>query len=167
MKSFPTVAFWDSPRTHLGIVSVCSKEGSKEPVHRALWRERTCWCPDFPEMILYLRQTSELFIAWMITMVAPDVYGIFKHFKWFPWWLRQQRICLQCRRPGSIPWVGKIPWRRKWLPTPVFLPGEFHGQRSLVGCSPWDNKELDTTEQLTLSNDHRFLKTYYRKTGAA
>ena len=35
------------------------------------------------------------------------------------------------------PWVGKIPWSRKWQPTPVFLPGEFHGQRSLVGYSPW------------------------------
>jgi len=34
------------------------------------------------------------------------------------------------------PWVGKIPWRKKWQPTPVFLPGESHGQRSLVGCSP-------------------------------
>ena len=49
------------------------------------------------------------------------------------------------------PWVGKIPWRREWLPTPVFLPGEFHGQRSLRGYSPWGHKELDTTEQLTLS----------------
>ena len=37
---------------------------------------------------------------------------------------------------GVDPWVGKIPWRRKWLLTPVFLPGEFHGQRSLVGYSP-------------------------------
>ena len=36
---------------------------------------------------------------------------------------------------GSIPWVGKIPWRREWLPTPVFLPGEFHGQRSLMGSN--------------------------------
>ena len=48
------------------------------------------------------------------------------------------------------PWVGKIPWRREWLPTPVFLPGEFHGQRSLVGYSPWGLKELDTAEGLTL-----------------
>ena len=39
----------------------------------------------------------------------------------------------QCRRPGFDPWVGKIPWRRKWQPTPVFLPGESHGQRSLAG----------------------------------
>ena len=41
--------------------------------------------------------------------------------------------CLQCRRPGFDPWVRKIPWRWDWLLTPVFLPGEFHGQRNLVG----------------------------------
>ena len=41
------------------------------------------------------------------------------------------------RRPGFSPWVGKIPWRRKWQPTPVLLPGKFHGLRSLVGYSPW------------------------------
>ena len=51
--------------------------------------------------------------------------------------------------PGFDPWVGKIPWRREQLPTPVFLPGEFHGQSSLAGYSPWGCKELDTTEQLT------------------
>ena len=44
-------------------------------------------------------------------------------------------------------WVGKIPWRRKWQPTPVFLSAESHGQRSLVGYSPWDRKESDTIEQ--------------------
>ena len=43
-------------------------------------------------------------------------------------------------------WVGKIPWRREWLPTPAFLPGEFHGQRILVGYSPWGHKESDMTE---------------------
>ena len=45
---------------------------------------------------------------------------------------------------------GKIPWRREWLPPPVFLLGEPHGQRSLAGCSLWSRKELDTTEHLTL-----------------
>ena len=45
--------------------------------------------------------------------------------------------------------VGKIPWRRESLPTPVFWPGEIHGQRSLAGYSTWDRKELDMTEQLT------------------
>ena len=47
------------------------------------------------------------------------------------------------------PWVGKIPQRRAWQPTPVFLPGEFHGQRSLMGYSPWGHKESAMTEQLT------------------
>ena len=45
--------------------------------------------------------------------------------------------------PGFIPGSGKIPWRMKWLPTPVFLPGESHGQRNLAGYSPWSHKELD------------------------
>jgi len=49
------------------------------------------------------------------------------------------------RESGSL-WVGKIPWRREWQPTPVFLPGESHGQRSLAGYSPWSCTELDTTE---------------------
>ena len=47
------------------------------------------------------------------------------------------KICLQCRRHGFEPWIGKVPWRREQLPTPVSLPGEFHGQRSLVGYCPW------------------------------
>ena len=62
--------------------------------------------------------------------------------------------------PGSIPgfWVGKIPWRRKWQPTSVFLPGESHGQRSLAGYSPWGHKELDTTDWLT--HTHSFWSTW-------
>ena len=44
------------------------------------------------------------------------------------------------------PWVRKIPWRREWQSTPVFLPGESHGQRRLAGYSPWGHEELDTTE---------------------
>ena len=55
---------------------------------------------------------------------------------------------MQCGRPGFDPWVGKIPWRRAWQPTPVFLPGESHGQRSLVGYSPRGHKESDTTGRL-------------------
>ena len=47
-------------------------------------------------------------------------------------------------------WVGKIPWSRKWQPIPVFLPGKFHGQRSLVGYSPWGHKEYDMTETLSM-----------------
>ena len=54
-----------------------------------------------------------------------------------PRWLRGKESPCQCRRhrrSGFDPWVEKIPWRRKWQPTPIFLPGEPHGQRSLVGC---------------------------------
>ena len=62
-----------------------------------------------------------------------------------------KRIHLQCRRPEFDSWVRMISWRREWLPTPVFLPGEFHEQRSLAGYSPWSCKESDITEQLILS----------------
>ena len=59
----------------------------------------------------------------------------------------------QCRRHGFDPWVRKIPWRRKWQPTPVFLPGKFQRQRNLVGYSPWDRKESDTTEDSTYKGE--------------
>ena len=52
----------------------------------------------------------------------------------------------KCKRHRFDPWVGKIPWRRAWKPTPVFLPGESHEQRKLAGYSPWRLTESDTTE---------------------
>ena len=54
---------------------------------------------------------------------------------------------LQCRRPRFDPWVRKILWRRECLPSPVSLPGKFHGQRRLEGYITYGHKELDTTEQ--------------------
>ena len=57
-------------------------------------------------------------------------------------------------RATFSPWVGKIPWRRKWQPTPVFLPGKFHGQRSLAGYSPWGHKESDTTGTNKAAAEH-------------
>ena len=65
------------------------------------------------------------------------------------WHSSKESIC-QCRRLkkyGVDPWIRKIPWSRKWQPTPVFLPGKFHGQRILAGYSPGGHKESDTTEQ--------------------
>ena len=59
-----------------------------------------------------------------------------------------QKVCGQFRRHRSHPWVGKIPWRREWQPTPVFLPGEFHRQRSLAIYSPQGHQQSDTTERL-------------------
>ena len=67
----------------------------------------------------------------------------------FPGGASGKEPACQCRRQkrhGFDPWVGKIPWRRAWQPTPVFLPGESHGQRSLAGYSPQGCKESDTTE---------------------
>ena len=66
-------------------------------------------------------------------------------------WLSSNESACQFRRPRLDPWVEKIPWRRKWQPTPVCLSGESHGQRSLAGYSPWGRKEMDTIERLTLS----------------
>ena len=66
------------------------------------------------------------------------------------------------KRWGFSPWVGKIPWRRAWQPTPAFLPGESHGQRSLVGYRPWGRKESETTERLSSSSNihtHIFIYT--------
>ena len=69
-----------------------------------------------------------------------------------PRWRTGKVSACQCRRHKRRwfdPWVGKIPWRRKWRPSPVFLPGNFHGQRSLAGYSPWHCKESDTTKWLS------------------
>ena len=66
---------------------------------------------------------------------------------------------LQCGRPGFDPWAQKIPWRRKWQPIPVFLPGESHGQRSLVGYSPRGRKDSDTAERLPLHFHLESMKT--------
>ena len=63
-----------------------------------------------------------------------------KYLKW------SSQVVLVTQKKGFDPWVGKIPWRRTWQPTPVFLPGEPHELRSLVGYSPWGCKESDMTE---------------------
>ena len=62
--------------------------------------------------------------------------------------------CSGYKRRGFHPWVRKILWRRAWQPTPVFLPRESHGQRSLAGYSPWGGKELDMTEAGRQASDY-------------
>ena len=71
------------------------------------------------------------------------------------------RVCLQCRRLGFNPWVRKIPWKRKWQPTTVSLPGKSQGWRSLSGCSPWGPKESDMTEQLLFHHPSFFVLSSY------
>ena len=65
-------------------------------------------------------------------------------FVGLPRWCHWRR----CKRREFDPWVRKIPWRKAWQSTPVFLPGESHGQRSLVGYDPWGHKEWDTTKAI-------------------
>ena len=70
--------------------------------------------------------------------------------------------CRRCKRLGFYPWLRKMPWSRKWQPTPVFLLGKFHGQRSLADYSPWCHKEMDMTECAhthTHTYSHKGLKT--------
>ena len=59
---------------------------------------------------------------------------------YLPWWLIRIESSYQCRGGMFDPWIRKMPWRRKWQPTPVFLPGKSHGQKSLVRYSPWGLK---------------------------
>ena len=76
----------------------------------------------------------------------------------------QESTC-QCRRLGFDPWVGTTPWRRKWQPTPVFLPGKSHGQRNLAGYSPWGRKESDMTEHAHTESPRKVLRWVMRVMG--
>ena len=67
----------------------------------------------------------------------------------------------ESKRHGFDPWVGKIPQRRKWQPTPVFLPGKSYGQRSLVGYSPQGHKELETADQLNMHTWHQKMLQFH------
>ena len=59
-----------------------------------------------------------------------------------PRWLGGKESAYQYSRCRFDPWMQKIPWKRKWQPTPVCLPGKSHGQRSLAGCHPWGHKKV-------------------------
>ena len=99
----------------------------------------------FPCLLCHkLKLTSLIFL----TETNIHLLKCYLHFC-LPKWHSGKELtwqCRRCRRCGFHPWVGKIPCKKKWQPTPVFLLGKSHGQRSLVGHSPWGCKELDTTE---------------------
>ena len=87
-----------------------------------------------------------IFLVLKTTLTSTLSFSQWSTFLGVPGLTSGKQSAYQCRRPGFDPWVGKIPWRRKWQPIPVCLPGEPHGQRSLVGQSPWGCREWDTTE---------------------
>ena len=88
--------------------------------------------------------------------MIPKVLRSTTGYRQLPWfiglsrWCRGNESARRCKRCKFNPCVGKIPWRRKWHSTPVFLPGKFHGKRSLEGNSPWSPKVLDMTEWLNI-----------------
>ena len=73
--------------------------------------------------------------------------------------------CRRCKRRRFDPCIRKIPWRRKWQPMPVFLPGESHGQRSLVGYSPWGHQELGMPERTHRTENKGHLGTTKKTLG--
>ena len=74
--------------------------------------------------------------------VSVSFYFVIKSPLRLPWWLSGKESTCQCRRCRFNSWLREIPWRRKWQPTPLFLPGKSHGQRSLVVYSPWGCKRV-------------------------
>ena len=79
-----------------------------------------------------------------------------------PRWLSGKESACQFRRHEFDLWIWKIPWRRKWQPTPAFLPGKFHGQRSLAGCTPWGCKESEMTE-----HTYTYAESWLRSVGSS
>ena len=69
--------------------------------------------------------------------------------------------CRRLKRHRFDSWVGKIPWRRAWQPSPVLLPGESHGQRSLADCSPWGRKESDMTSSTPVEKVKSYAVKHY------
>ena len=64
-------------------------------------------------------------------------------------------------KESTYPWAGKKPWRKKWQPTPIYLPGKFQGQRNLTGCSPWGRKQSKVTEWLSMHGQARASGTIF------
>ena len=122
------------------------------PIPGILWARTLEWVSHFLHQCMKMKSESEvaplcptLSDPMDCSLPGSSVHGIFQarvlewgtiafssivhYYGEFPWWLIWWRICLQCRKPGFDPWIRKIPWRRKWHPTPVSLPGKFTGSQ--------------------------------------
>ena len=102
---------------------------SEHPVH---WPGALTWVS---AALWPCRNFSRAFQLFIQSYFSTEFWGC------FPRWCSGKESTCQCRRPGLHPWVGKIPWKRKWQLTPACLPGESHGQRS-----PWGHNEAGMTE---------------------
>ena len=132
----------------MGIRRVPSSEGIFR-LNRTMVGKQLLWC------LAGLKGSD----CTVLVSTRPCIRGIHAHAHGLPRWLSGKESSCQCRRcrgHGFSPWVGKISWGRKWLPTPVFLRGKSQGQRTLAGYSPWGHKELDTTEYQLMQWEHEY-----------
>ena len=117
---------------------------------RRKWQPSPVFLPENPRdrrawwAAVYGVTQSRTRLKWLSSSSIIHTYGL-------PRWLSVKETACDCRthrRWGFYPWVGKIPWKREWQSTPVFLPGKYHRQRSLVGYSPKGPGESDTAEHI-------------------
>ena len=111
-----------------------------------------------------LLQESEVISCFVI--LSSQIWDWSTSSRGFPNGTRGEESTCQCKRHTRHrfdPWIGKIPWRKKWQPSPVFLPGEPHGHRSLASYSLWSQRELDMPEQLTPSQASNLGLPYCRQ----
>ena len=114
--------------------------------------------PLFPPWYPYIYPLCLCLYFWFANKVIHTVFLGFhiNALMGFPGGNESACQCRRCKRLRFDFWVGKIPWRRKRQPAPVFLPGKFHAQGSLVGYSPWGCQESDTTRLSDWAQEHRF-----------
>ena len=112
--------------------------------------------PKWSDQALWSKKEREGDWTWVPGSWLGSISISSRTFHHLPRWRSSKESAYQCRthrRCRFDPWVRKIPWRRKWQPTSVFLHGKSQGQRSLVGYSSWGHKESDTTEGPTTTNN--------------
>ena len=147
------------PRWHSGKESACQcrrcKRCRSDPwVGKIPWRRKWQHTPLFMPGEFHGQRSLAGYSPWGCKELDTTEYTYTQNSvrNGLSWWLSGKESACQCGKCEFDPWVRKIPWRRKWQPTPVLLPGKFHGQRSLVGSSPWGRKESDTTVRLHLTS---------------
>ena len=125
-------------------MSILSGYPIKPPAHISL-SESVSWELCSSDAYKWKTQTY-IYIHIHRTYIHLFIYMYIYSTSGFPGGSEVKETACQCRRPRFNPWIRKIPRKKEWQPTPVFLPGESHGQRSLVGYSPWGHKKSNMTE---------------------